>query len=89
MQCRFFLWFDKETCPHGKELLPPLRDELKCLKENVIQLRAWKRQLTQMLVYLSVVFIALVGVLLMGCKVMLISVKCYTFKPFNLYMLSS
>jgi hypothetical protein len=55
----------------------------------VIQLRAWKRQLTQMLVYLSVVFIALVGVLLMGCKVMLISVKCYTFKPFNLYMLSS
>jgi len=45
-----------------------LRNELKCLKEEVIQLKAWKRQLTQMLVSLTVVFIAFVGLWLMGCK---------------------
>jgi hypothetical protein len=64
----FFLWFDKETCLRGKELLLQLRNELKCLKEEVIQLKAWKRQLTQMLVSLTVVFIAFVGLWLMGCK---------------------
>jgi predicted nucleic acid-binding Zn ribbon protein len=36
------------------------------LKEEVVQLREWKRQLNQMLVSLSVVFIVLVGVWLMG-----------------------
>jgi hypothetical protein len=64
----FFLWFDKETCLRGKELLLQLCNELKCLKEEVIQLKAWKRQLTQMLVSLTVVFIAFVGLWLMGCK---------------------
>jgi hypothetical protein len=63
----FFVWFDKETCPRGKEVLPQLRNELNCLKEDVIQLRARKRQLTQMLLFLTVVFIAFVGVWLMGC----------------------
>ncbi|XP_062173577.1 uncharacterized protein LOC133879042 [Alnus glutinosa] len=66
-QCRFSVWFDKETCPRGKEVLPQLRNELNCLKEEVIQLRAQKRQLTQMLLFLTVVFIAFVGVWLMGC----------------------
>ncbi|XP_062145629.1 uncharacterized protein LOC133853649 [Alnus glutinosa] len=68
-QCRFFLWFDRETCPWGKEVLPQLRNELNCLKEEVIQLRARKMQLTQMLLFLTVVVIAFLGVWLMGCKV--------------------
>jgi len=46
-----------------------LRNELNCLKEEVIQLRARKMQLTQMLLFLTVVFIAFLGVWLMGCKV--------------------
>jgi hypothetical protein len=65
-----FYWFDKKTCPHGKELLPTLHNELKVLKEEVIQLRPRKRQLTQMLVFLSVAFVVLVGVWFMGCKEM-------------------
>jgi predicted nucleic acid-binding Zn ribbon protein len=48
-------------------VLPQLRNELNCLKEEVIQLRARKRQLTQMLLFLTVMFIAFVGVWLMGC----------------------
>jgi predicted nucleic acid-binding Zn ribbon protein len=43
---------------------------LKVLKEEVIQLRPRKRQLTQMLVFLSVAFVVLVGVWFMGCKEM-------------------
>jgi predicted nucleic acid-binding Zn ribbon protein len=39
---------------------------LKWLKDEVIQLRTRKRQLTHMLVSLSVVIIILVGVWLMG-----------------------
>jgi len=50
--------------------LPPLRNELKCLKDKVMQLSARKRQLTHMSVSLSVVTIALVGVWLMGRKAM-------------------
>jgi len=45
-----------------------LRNELKVLKEKVIQLRQRKRQLTQMLVFLSVALVALTGVWFMGCK---------------------
>jgi len=64
----FFFFENPETCPRGKELLPPLRNELKVLKEKVIQLRQRKRQLTQMLVFLSVALVALTGVWFMGCK---------------------
>jgi hypothetical protein len=40
------------------------------LKEEVIQFRQRKRQLTQMLVFLSIAFVGLAGVWLMGCKAM-------------------
>jgi hypothetical protein len=66
----FSPWFDKETFPREKESLPHMCNELKCLKEEVIQLRTQKRKLTHMLVSLSVVIIALVGIWLIGHKAM-------------------